>query len=154
MIRSSRRRGGWGPIVGFSFLALLVIAFGTYFMWAQHSGVPDRVTVERCQTRSGRHMFFDYVIGDSCTGRPSTGQRHVEFTGVYRKDIGRGIDVHITRGIGTTDEAVPDAWIVPPIAIGVGGVLGVAVVIGIVRRLRFAPVAAEGTGRPWPGANS
>jgi hypothetical protein len=159
VIRSSRRRGGWGPIVGFSFLSLLVIAFGTYFMWAQHSGVPDRVTVEQCQPRSGSRIsdrLLDYAFGDDCTGSPSsaTQDRYVEFWGLYRKDVGHAIDVHITRGTGVFDEAVPDAWIVPPIAIGVGGVLGVAVVIGIVRRLRSAPVAAEWTGQPWPGANS
>jgi hypothetical protein len=73
---------------------------------------------------------------------------------VYRKDAGHDIDVHTTRGTGQWDEAVADSWIVPQIAIGIGGVLGVAAVVGIVRRLRPASVAAEWTGRPWPGVNS
>jgi hypothetical protein len=42
---------------------------------------------------------------------------------------------------------------VPKIAIGVGGVLGIAVVIAIVRRLRPAPVGAEWAGQPWPGTD-
>jgi hypothetical protein len=159
VIPSSRRRRRWGTIVGCSIASVAIIAFGTYFMWAQHFGVPARITVQSCQKPSGRRTsdrLFNYALGDSCTGSPSsaTRDRYVEFWGVYRKDVGHDIDVHITRGTGVFDEAVPDAWIVPPIAIGVGCVLGVAAVIGIVRRPRRAPVAADWTGQPWPGANS
>jgi hypothetical protein len=115
-----------------------------------------RVTVQQCQERSGMRFsdqLFSYAFGDSCTGSPGE-DKLVEFWGVYRKDVGHDIDVHITRGTGVFDEAVPDARIVPPIAVGVGSILGVAAVIGIVRRLRSAPGAADWTGQPWPGANS
>jgi hypothetical protein len=104
---------------------------------------------------------INYAFGDDCLASPGSAyqeryphESYPEFWGVYRKDVGHDIDVHITRGTGVFDEAVPDAWIVPPIAIGVGCVLGVAAVIGIVRRPRRAPVAADWTGQPWPGANS
>lgn len=114
-------------------------------------GGRERIAVAHCQPPQ-RHS--DFLLGDSCAGKASTQGRRVEFFGVYRKDFGQTIAVHVTPGTGDIDEAVPDAWIVPPIAIGVGGVLGVAAVIGIGRRLRRAPVAADRPGRPWPGANS
>jgi DivIVA domain-containing protein len=141
---TGRRRGGWGTIVALSFASVAIIAFGTFFMWVQHFGVPARVTVQQCQAHSGTRItdhLFNYAFGDSCTASSisATREGYVEFWGVYQKDVGRDIDVHIFRGSGVFDEAVPDAWIVPPIAIGVGGVLGVAAVIGIVRRLRRAP---------------
>jgi len=82
------------------------------------------------------------------SGRSATQGKYVEFWGVYRKDVGHDIDVHITRGTGEFDEAVPNTWIVPPIAIGVGCVLGVAAVIGIVRPLRSAPMYGRRNGRP------
>jgi hypothetical protein len=75
------------------------------------------------------------AFGDSCIASPG----NPEFWGGYRKDVGHDIGVHITRGTGQWYEAVNDAWIVPKIAIGVGGILGVAVVVAIVRRFRRAP---------------
>jgi hypothetical protein len=137
--------------------SVAIIAFGTFFMWVQHSGVPARVTVQECQGRGTRFSdhLFSYAFGDSCTAsqRSSRGN-FLELWGVYRKDVGHDIDVHITRGTGVFDEAVPDEWIVPPIAVGVGALLGVATVIGIVRRIRFRPAAAAWTGQPWPGSQT
>jgi hypothetical protein len=135
MVSSNRRRGRWGTIVVCSIASVAFIGFGTYFMWAQHSGVPARVTVKSCHergTRASDHLF-SFAFGDSCTGSQGTQDRFLEFWGVYRKDVGHDIDVHITRGTGVFDEAVPDSWIVPRIAAGVGCVLAVAAVIGIVR---------------------
>jgi len=58
----------------------------------------------------------------------------VEFWGAYQKDQGHDIDVHV-MGV----EAVKDGWILPPIVLGVGCVLGAGTVIAILRRLRRAP---------------
>jgi hypothetical protein len=107
----------------------------------------------------------DYMFGEVCFASPgsirlptgpteaqnnyATFRRRLEFEGVYQKDVGHDINVHITRGIGDTDEAVNDAWIGPQITLGVGCLLGVVAVIAIVRRLRPVPVAP---GRPWPGS--
>jgi hypothetical protein len=156
VVSSRRRRGRWGAIVFGLIASVAIIAFGAYFMWVQHSGVPARVTVQQCEGRGTRFsdQVFGYAFGDSCTGSQGSQDRFLEFWGVYRKDVGHDIDVHISRGSGVFDEAVPDTWIVPPIAVGVGSVLGIATVIGIVRRLRPAPRAAEWTGQPWPGATS
>ena len=154
-----RRRRRWGTVVVCFIFSIAFIAFGTYFMWARHSGVPQRITIQSCHQKSGSRasdVFINYVFGDSCQGSPGnpTEGRYLEYWGVYRKDVGRDIDVHITRGTGVFDEAVNDAWIVPQIAIGIGGVLGVAAVVGIVRRLRPAPATGEWAGRAWPGVNS
>jgi hypothetical protein len=159
-----RRRRRWGTVVGCSIVSIAIIAFGTYFMWVRHSGVPARITIQSCDKQSGSRasdLLINSAFGDSCVGTPGSayqerypGESYPEFWGVYRKDVGHDIDVHITRGTGQWYEAVNDAWMVPQIAIGVGGVLGVAAVIGIVRRLRPAPVAAEWTGQPWPGTDS
>ena len=164
MIRSGRRRRRWGTIVACSIASIAFIAFGTFFMWVQHYGVPARITIQSCENRSGSRssdFLLNYAFGDSCIASPGSAyqeryphESYPEFWGVYRKDFGHDIDVHITRGTGQWYEAVADAWIVPKIALGIGGVLGVAAVIGIVRRLRPTPVAAEWTGRPWPGTNS
>ncbi len=163
MISGRRRRGGWGTIVGCSIVSLLIIAFGAFFTWVQHYGVADRITVQSCRPHSGSRIsdrVSNYAFGDFCLASPGSAyqeryphESYPEFWGVYTKDVGHDIGVHITRGTGQWYEAVADAWIVPKIAIGVGGVLGVAVVIAIVRRLRPAPVAAEWAGQPWPGTN-
>src|ERR1700759_574659 len=146
-LSSRRRRRRWGTVVGCAIASLAIIAFGTFFMWVQHSGVPARVTVQRCDDRGTRlsDRLFGYAFGDSCTAPQSGQDRFLEFWGVYRKDVGQEIDVHITRGTGVFDEAVPDAWIVPEIAIGVGSVLAVGTVIGIARRIRSARVAPAWT---------
>ena len=134
---------------------MAIIAFGAYFMWVQHSGVPARVTVRQCHEPGTRisDRAFEYAFGQACTGSQESHDRFLEFWGVYPSDVGHDIPVHISRGTGVFDEAVPDAWIVPPIALGIGSVLGVAAVIGIVRRLRSAP-AAQWTGQPRPGSGS
>jgi hypothetical protein len=156
-----RRRGGWGTIVGCSILSLLIFAFGVFFTWVQHYGVPDRITVQSCRPTSGSRFsdrLTNYAFGDFCLAAPGSAyqeryphESYPEFWGVYAKDVGHDIGVHITRGTGQWYEAVADDWMVPKIAIGVGGVLGIAVVIAIVRRLRPAPAAAEWAGQPWPG---
>jgi hypothetical protein len=146
--------------VGCSLASIAFIAFGTYFMWARHSGVPDRITIQSCEGRSGRgvsDLVTNYAFGDQCLAAPGSAyqeryphESYPEFWGVYRKDVGHDVGVHITRGTGQWYEAVADAWIVPQIAIGIGGVLGIAAVVGIVRRLRPAPVAADWEGQAWP----
>jgi hypothetical protein len=132
--------------------SLAIIADGTWLMWVQHSGVPARVTVLSCAESGPRlsDRLYSYAFGDSCGNYQIDKDRYLEFWGVYRKDVGHEIDVHIAP-LGGSDEAVPDAWIVPPIEVGVGFVLGVAAVIGIVRRVRPAPMPAAWTGQPWPG---
>ena len=115
----------------------------------------DPVVSDKHSGSRASDVFINYVFGDSCQGSPGnpTQGRYLEYWGVYRDDVGHDVDVHITRGTGVFDEAVNDAWIVPEIAIGIGGVLGVAAVVGIVRRLRPAPVTGEWAGRPWPGVS-
>lgn len=156
MVSITRRRGRWGTVVVCLIASAAIIAFGTYFMRVQHSGVPARVTVHSCHKRGTRFsdQLSNYAFGDYCTGSQGSHDRFLEFWGVYQKDVGHDIDVHISRGTGVFDEAVPDAWPVPRIAVGVGAVLGVAAVIGIMRRLRSTPAATRRTGRPWPAANA
>lgn len=149
-----RRRRRWGTVVGCSIASIAIIGFGAFFMWVQHFGTPAQVTVQSCEERGPRlsDHLFGYAFGDSCTATQSSDERFLEFWGVYRKDVGHEIDVHITRGTGVFDEAVPDAWMVPPIAVGLGSILAVTTVIGIARRLRPARVAPAWTGQPWPGS--
>ena len=112
--------------------SIAFIAFGTFFVWVQHYGVPDRIAVEKCDTRSGGRAsdaLFNYAFGDFCIAAPGSAyqqryphESYPEFCGVYKKDVGHEINVHITRGTGQWYEAVNDAWILPQIAIGIGAV--------------------------------
>ena len=159
-----RRRRRWGTVVVCFIFSIAFIAFGTFFVWVQHYGVPDRITVQKCETRSGGRAsdaLFNYAFSDFCIAAPGSAyqeryphESYPEFWGVYKEDVGHEINVHITRGTGQWYEAVNDAWILPQVAIGIGAVLGVAAVVGIVRRLRPAPVTGEWAGKPWPGVNT
>ena len=156
--RRRRRRGQWGFTVFCLIVSVAILAFGVYFMRVQQSGVPARATVQECDSSRGTRMsdqVFSFAFGDGCSGPEDSRGNFLEFWGVYRKDVGKQIDVHISRGTGVFDEAVPDNWMVPRIAVGVGAVLTVLTVIGIVvaivRRLRPDPRGAQWAGQPWPG---
>ncbi|WP_156764898.1 hypothetical protein [Mycobacterium sp. 1081908.1] len=150
MAKSSRRRGrlGLGVLIILSLLSLALIGYGGINLWAQHSGLAARMTVLECQhhrsTRSVRQpMPFPWKPDrDSCFGAiantPRTYETSMHISGAKFSDIGHDIDVHI-RG----REAVADAWLIPPIYLGVGCALAVVVLIAAVRRRRRSP------GDPW-----
>jgi hypothetical protein len=139
-IPSSRRQGGWGTIVALSIASVAVIASGALPMWVQHFGVPERIMVDYCAKPSSRnisHLVSDYAVG-TCRGISQRGidasQSTVEIWGGYEKDLGHDIDVHITGA-----EAVVDGWLLPPLVLGMGCVLGVGAGIAIAGRLRRGP---------------
>ena len=75
VMRSKRRRRRWGTVVVCSLASIAFIAFGTYFVWARHSGVPERIPIQSCHKHSGSRasdVFINYVFGDSCQGSPGT----------------------------------------------------------------------------------
>ena len=131
---SRRRRGDWGTIVGCSIASVLVIALGAFPVWVQHFGVPARITVQYCAEPSSQSHLFDYVwdyaVG-TCHWETPT---RVEVWGAHQNDMGSEIDVHIISG-----EYVVDGWILPPIVLGAGCLLGAGTVIAILRRLRRVP---------------
>lgn len=144
LIPSSRRRGGWGTIVGLAIASVAVVSLGGFPVWVQHFGAPDRIMVDYCSKPSSRHishLVLDYVVG-TCHGTTlhridasqSSLETRVEFWGAYQKDLGHEIDVHIKGA-----EAVVDGWLVPPLVLGMGCVLGVCTAIAIAGRLRRRP---------------
>ena len=141
LIPSSRRRGGWGKIVALSIASAAVIALGGFPLWVQHFGVPERIMVDFCAKPTSRHishLVLDYAVG-TCHGMSqhstdasqSQVETNVEIMGAYQKDLGQIIDVHITGA-----EAVVDGWLLPPLVLGVGCVLGIGAGIAIAGRLR------------------
>jgi hypothetical protein len=134
-VPSSQRRRNWGTIVVGLVVSVVVIASGAYPMWIQNFGAPDRITVQFCD--KALQNFTDLLFYGSyhCTGK-SHQQGQVDFWGMYQNNAGQDIDVHVAHGGGDSGDAVPDAWIIPPILVAVGSALGVVMVIAFVRRLR------------------
>jgi hypothetical protein len=129
-LQRRRRRSTWGTIAAMLVLGLWFIFVGTNLVRIQHSGVPARITVERCSHNSRR------LTG--CSGKwQSVGDARTKWVDIWftnDKDVGHDVDVHI-RG----RRAIPDASIVPPIVLGLGCTLAVAAVIFIGRRLLRGP---------------
>jgi hypothetical protein len=130
VMRSRGSRGRWGDMVALVVISVAVMALGTFFVGVQHFGVPARITVEYCEKPShySSSQWFHDVVG-RCQGKTNT-ESPVEFWGAHQTDLGHDVDVHITGA-----EAVVDGWILPPIVLAMGCVLGVGAVIVIVRRL-------------------
>jgi hypothetical protein len=143
------RRVRTSTLVFLSAVSLVAIAYGTYFLWEQHSGVTARMTVVECHKRHRTGTVRHPIRvpwnpqGDSCFGAivdtPRTYETSMHISGAYVGDVGHDIDVHVH-----VHEAVADKWSVPPIAIGVGCALAVGVLIVIVRRRRNSSVPVVG----------
>ena len=120
-----------GTIVFLTVLALLPLAWGSFILWGQLSGVPGRMTVEEC---SSNGTFLDLFTPDcygQLIGAPATPQIWNGWWG----DKGHDINVHL-HGSGMDTTAFKDSWLQPLIWLGLGFLLAF---YGIWAMVRPAP---------------
>ena len=100
-------------MLGFGLFSLVMIAYGGYHLWAQHSGIPARVELGRCWTTGGKAPDRTNCIG---VWRQADGTAETVTVHGVPSHQGQTLDVHIHG-----HQAYPNSlWLIAPL---IGGSL-------------------------------